>query len=139
MKNKLYASIVAGLALCACLMLAPATATYAQSKNSKPSKTVKTPPTAPNPTGPMTPTLPNSGKVALKCEPASSDVSAQVRVTNNTNQALPKGTQIFAKNKAGLTSNLKLSSALPSNDYVKFTLGGNEEDAGPCSAYYVKK
>ncbi len=134
MKNKLYASIVTGLALCACLMLTPATTSYAQSKNSK-----KTPPTAPNPTGPMTPTLPNSGKVALKCEPASSDVSAQVRVTNNTNQAIPKGTQVFAKNKLGLSSNLTLSSALSPNDYVKFTLGGDEEDARPCTAYYVKK
>jgi hypothetical protein len=132
MLNKLYVSIVAGLALCAGLMLTPATATHAQSKNSKPQ-------TAPNTTGPMKPTLPGSNKVALKCEPANSDVSAQVRVTNNTNQTIPKGTQIFAKNKAGLSSTLTLSSALTPNDYVKFTLGGNEEDARPCSAYYMKK
>lgn len=140
MQNKFYACIVAGLALCACLMLSPTTVSYAQSKDSKAPKTPKTPPTAPKADGPMTAVLPGADKVALKCEPYyHSDVTTEVNVTNTTGQKIAAGTKIFWQTNKGAKGNLSVSGAGMAPNATLMGSGGDWQDNGPCTAYYVKK
>lgn len=122
MKNKAYFSLLAGLALIACLALSAAT-TLAQRTNGiqQGSLTV------------------NPDIIYLKCAPSSSDVAAVVTVTNSTNQLVPQGAKIFAKNQKGLNTTYTVpSGGLKPNAYVTFTLGGSWTDSSPCSAYAKK-
>jgi hypothetical protein len=122
MKNKASFSILAGLALIACLALSAAT-TLAQRNNGiqRGSLTV------------------NPDIIYLKCAPSSSDVAAVVTVTNNTTKPVPQGAKIFAKNQKGLSSTYTIGSGgLQPNAYVTFTLGGTYTDSSPCSAYAKK-
>jgi hypothetical protein len=118
MKNKAYFSLLAGLALIACLGL------FAQRSNAQIQK------------GPLTV---NPDIIYLKCAPSSSDVAAVVTITNNTNQLVPQGAKIFAKNQKGLNNTYTVpSGGLKPNAYVTFTLGGTYTDSSPCSAYAKK-
>lgn len=130
MQTKSIFSIFAGLLLGACLAV-PALTTLAQ--NNAPQRTDRQ---ADINRGPV---QPNPNIVYLKCEPSKSDVSALVKVTNNTSQALPQGTMIVAKNQKGLQSNYTVGSGgLKPNANVIVTLGGSWTDSTPCSAYAKK-
>lgn len=123
MKNKAYFSLFAGLALIACLALSAAT-TLAQRGDVQIQK------------GPLTP---NPDIIYLKCAPASSDVAAVVRVTNNSGKVVPQGAKIYAKNQKGLNAWMTVGSGgLQPNADVTFTLGGTYTDSSPCSAYAKK-
>ena len=134
MKNRFLISITTGIAMAFCLTLLAAVSSHAQS-NKPPQRTEPQ-----RPTTPMRPTTP-SDKVALKCEPAQSDVAVMVKITNNTGQTIPQGTKLFYEvKKAGLDGNVTVASnGLAPNDYIKTSAGGHWTDSAPCAAYYFKK
>ena len=85
--------------------------------------------------------LPIPTKTMLKCEPSSSDVAAQVKVTNSTSQAIPKGTTIYYQIKSSLSGHATVneSNGLQPNAWVVYSVGGTYTDAGACTAYFYKK
>lgn len=134
MKNRIFLSVTAGIALAFCLTLLSAVTSTAQSnqppKRAEPQR----------PTTPIRPTTP-SDKVMLKCDPAQSDVAVMVKIINSTGQTIPQGTKVFYEvKKAGLGGNVTVASnGLAPNDYIKTSAGGHWTDSAPCTAYYFKK